>query len=164
MISKKQLRKYLLQLSNEELANEVEKLFQKFKPVQEYYSLELGGDSSALLNNYKKKLEKVFSVKGNFINPSMAEANKIIKEFSKVSIHAVDTIDLMLYKIELSKSLFEEFGQDGLDSVANSFGSTYAKIIALIHENQLEDYFRKRCNEIEDYADEYCLINRKLED
>jgi hypothetical protein len=55
MAGKKELTKYLNQRSKEELIREVEKLFQKLKPVQEYYSLELGTDSLKLLSGYKKK-------------------------------------------------------------------------------------------------------------
>ena len=84
MLSKKELNKYLSQLSKEELINEIEKLHSKFKQVQEFYLLELGNDTSKFLKGYKKKLDKIFYPKGMFINPSMAEANKVQgRAFSK---------------------------------------------------------------------------------
>jgi len=161
MASKKDLKKYLSQLSNDELIAEVEKLFQKFKNVQDYYNIELSGDTSALLSEYKKRLDKVFAMKGMILNPSMAEANKILKEFEKISIHIADTIDLYLYKAELSIELFKNWGHD-FTSVVNSFSSTYDKVVKMIHQNNLEGYFEKRCSIIEDYAADYYLINNFL--
>ncbi|HEY6978497.1 MAG TPA: DUF6155 family protein [Chitinophagaceae bacterium] len=161
MLSKKGLNKYLSQLSKEDLIEEIEKLHSKFKQVQEFYQLELGNDTSKLLKDYKKKLDKIFSPKGLFLNPSMAEANKVIKEFSKVSVHIADTIDIMLYKAELSIRLFEEWGHE-FPSVINSFITGYDKVVGLIHESNLEDYFRQRCEEIETYGLNYGLINEPL--
>ncbi len=161
MVSKRELIKYLNQLSKEELQKEVEKLFKKFKTVQEYYSLELGTDSLKLLSEYKKKLEKLFRINQNYLNPSMAEANRIIKEFSHISVHIIDTIDLMLYKVELSVRLFEEWGHE-FTGVVSSFGTTYYKVIDLIRKNNLEDHFRQRCEMVESYALNYGLIGETL--
>lgn len=161
MAGKKDLTKYLNQLSKEELIKEVEKLFQKLKPVQEYYSLELGTDSLKLLSDYKKKLEKVFRVTFNHVDPSMSEANRIIKEFSQVSVYIIDTIDLMLYKVELSVNLFEEWGHE-FTGVVNSFGTTYHKVIDLIRKNNLYDHFRERCNAVESHGLNYELIAETL--
>jgi len=161
MLSKKELNKYLSQLSKEELINEIEKLHSKFKQVQEFYLLELGNDTSKFLKDYKKKLDKIFYPKGMFINPSMAEANKVINEFSKISVHVVDTIDLMLYKAELSVKFFENWGHE-FPNVINSFMTGYNKVINLIQENNLEDYFRERCMKIQAYGLNYGLINEMI--
>lgn len=161
MPGKKELIKYLNQLSKEELIKEVEKLFQKLKPVREYYLLELGTDSLKLLNDYKRKLEKVFRVSFNHVDPSMAEANRIIKEFSQVSVYIIDTVDLMLYKVELSVNLFEEWGHE-FTGVVNSFGTTYQKVLDLIRKNNLYDHFRERCKLVESYALNYGLIGDTL--
>ena len=161
MLSKKELNKYISQLSKDELIKEIEKLHSKFKQVQEFYQLELGNDTTKLLKDYKRKLDKIFSPKGLFLNPSMAEANKVIKEFSKVSVHIADTIDLMLYKAELSIKLFEEWGHE-FPSVINSFITGYDKVVNLIHKNNLEDYFRERCMNLQAYGLNYGLINETL--
>jgi len=113
------------------------------------------------LKDYKKKLDKIFYPKGMFINPSMAEANKVINEFSKISVHVVDSIDLMLYKAELSVKLFENWGHE-FPNVINSFMTGYNKVINLIQENNLEDYFRERCMKIQAYGLNYGLINEMI--
>src|SRR4051812_16007777 len=101
MISKSKLNDYLATLSREELIKEVEKLFQKFPLVQQYYTMNLGEDNPYLLEEYKRKIEKVF-FPGFGIDPKMSEANKLITAFSKIAVHIADVIDLMLYKAELS--------------------------------------------------------------
>jgi hypothetical protein len=160
-MAKNKLAGYLNELSKEELINEVKKLYSKFKPVKEYYALELGNDTTALLNEYKRKLDKIFSPRGNFLNPNLKEANSIINQFSKVSVFIVDKIDLMLYKIELIKKFLEEWGHE-FSNMVNSFISTYDKVVDLIHENDLEEHFRTRCEEIEAYGMNYFLINNTL--
>ncbi len=112
MISRKKLNEHLENLSKQELIQEVEKLFQKFSLVQQYYTMDLGEDSTALLEAYKQKMEKIFFPLGFGADPKMPEVNRLIKEFFKVSVHIADTIDLMLYKIELSIRLFENGGMN----------------------------------------------------
>lgn len=162
MASKKELKQYLQNLSQAELVKEIEKLYTRFKNVQEYYTAELGGDTSKLVLEYKKKLDKVFAMRGMTLNPSMAETNKIIKEFSKISVHIVDVIDVMIYKAELCVELFNNWGFDGFDSVVNSFLKTYDSAIDLINENNVEDHFMQRCKKIEAYASQYFLINNTI--
>lgn len=163
MLYKKELKKYLDGLSQSELVKEVEKLVSRFKNVQEYYFAELGGDTTQLVGEYKKKLEKAFAMKNMTVTPNMAETNKIIKEFTKISVHVADVIDLMIYKAELCVDLFENWGHDHFTSVVNSFSTTYGHVIQLIRKNGLEDYFRARCKKIEGYALNYYLINDTLE-
>lgn len=161
MAKKTEFKKYVQQLTKEELVKELEKLYTKLKPVQEFYQLDLGTDSTQLLNDYKRKLFKIFNPRGRFINPSMSEANKIIKDFSKISVHAVDTIDLMLYKAELSVELFETWGHE-FPSVVNSFTTGYDKVVRLIQENNIENHFKERCINIQAYGLNYGLINETI--
>src|SRR4051794_29207204 len=145
MISKSKLNDYLTSLSKEELIKEVEKLFQKFTIVQQYYVMELGEDwdSIYLLEEYKRKMEKVF-FPGFGIDPKMSDANKLITAFSKIAVQIADVIDLMLYKAELSIKLFQTWGSE-FPTVENSLASTYNKAINLIHKHHLEQHFMDRC-------------------
>lgn len=160
-MAKRKLLNYLNKLSKEDLIKEVGKLYSKFKPVQEYYALELGEDTSALLNEYKRKLNKLFLPKGGFLNPNLKEANNLVSQFSEISVFAFDKIDLMLYKVELIKKFLEEWGHE-FNSMVNSFISTYGKVVDLVHENDLEEHFRERCERIEAYGMNYFLLNKTL--
>jgi hypothetical protein len=160
-MGKNKLADYLKQLSKEELINEIKKLQSKFNPVKEYYALELGNDTTTLLNKYKSKLDKIFKPRGNFLNPNLKEANIVISQFSKISFFATDKIDLMLYKTELIMEFLEEWGHE-FTNLVNSFISTYGKLVDLIHENGLEEQFRPRCEKVEAYGMNYFLINKTL--
>jgi Family of unknown function (DUF6155) len=106
-------------------------------------------------------MERVFRITDSYLDPSMTEANRIIKEFSQVSVYIFDIIDLMLYKVELSVNLFEEWGHE-FTGVVNSFGTTYHKVIDLIRKNNLYDHFRERCELVESHALNYGLIRETL--
>jgi hypothetical protein len=160
-MAKRELTKFLKQLSKEELIKEIEKLYSKVKLVQEYYALELGGDTSSFLNEYKKKMEKQFRPKGNLLNPNMAEVNKIVNQFTKISVHEIDKIDLMLYKVELIKNFMEAWGNE-FGGMASSFIRTYDQVVDLIHENDLENHFRQRCEAVEAYGANYLYLNKTL--
>ena len=160
MISKTKLNDYLATLSREELVKEIEKLFQKFPLVQKYYAMDLGEDSTSLLDEYKRKMEKVF-FPGFGIDPKMTEANKLISEFSKIAVYIVDVIDLMLYKTELSFRLFQTWGSD-FPVVVKSLASTYNKAIDLIHKHHLEEHFVDRCRRIEDHGINFGYLDKTL--
>ena len=57
---KRELKKYLNSLEEKELINEIVKLYDKFKLVKQYYELELGNDSSKLLDEFKEKIRKEY--------------------------------------------------------------------------------------------------------
>ncbi|MBK8567798.1 MAG: hypothetical protein IPN76_31890 [Saprospiraceae bacterium] len=50
-LSQRQFEKHIAQLTQEELAAELSKLFKKFKDVQYYYQMELGSISSGVYTN-----------------------------------------------------------------------------------------------------------------
>ena len=58
---KRELKKYLNSLEEKELINEIVKLYDKFKLVKQYYELELGNDSSKLLDEFKEKIQETIN-------------------------------------------------------------------------------------------------------
>ncbi len=161
MAGSKDLNKYLKELSKEELIKEVNKLYGKFKLVKDYYASELGTDNGKLLQSCKAKIAKLILKSGSNIKPDIAAANKIIREFASVSVHAVDVIDLMLYKVELCCDFLKQWGLEW-PGVEGTIFSTYPDILDLIYKNRLEKTFSKRCEEVEAVAGNYGLIDNTL--
>ncbi len=161
MAGSKELNKYLNELSKEELIKEVYKLYKKFKPVRSYYVSELGIDNGESLRKYKLRLEKLFIAKFNFSNPNLNEANAIVKEFVSISVHALDHIDLMLYKVELCLEFLKEWGFE-FDNIARSVANTYPEVLNKIYDNRLEKTFQARCKKLEGVALDYDLISDTL--
>jgi competence CoiA-like predicted nuclease len=157
MAGSKELNKYLKELSKDELIKEVNKLHSKFKLVKEYYASELGTDNGKLLETCKDKLAKLILKSGRTIKPDVALANKVIREFASVSVHKVDVIDLMLYKVELCCEFVKQWGYE-FPGVTGTITSTYPEIIDLISKNRFEKIFSKRCRQVEVVGKNYWLI------
>lgn len=144
MTVSKELNKYLNKLSKEELIKEVNRLYKKFKPVRSYYESELGIDNGELLRKYKLRLAKLFLPKANYVNPNLNEANAVIKEFISISVHVVDYVDLMLYKVELCLEFLKDWGFED-DNIARFVANTYPVVLNRIYDNRLEKTFQARC-------------------
>lgn len=162
MVVSKELNKYLKELSKEELIKEINKLYSKFKFVKEYYASELGTDNGELLKGCKVRIAKLILKTGRNIKPDIASANKVIREFAKVSVHQVDVIDLMLYKVELIVEFLDQWGYSHFTGVENSIANTYPDILNLIYKNRLKKTFTKRCKQVEVKAGNYGLISETL--
>ncbi len=161
MAGSRELNKYLKELSKEELIKEINKLYSKFKFVKDYYASELGSDKGELLKNCKAKLARLILKSGRDIKPDIASVNKIIREFTSVSVHKTDIIDLMLYKVELCVEFLERWGLE-FSGVTRTVSGTYPEILDMIYDNKLEKIFSKRCEEFEAVAGNYGLIENTL--
>ena len=148
-MNKKELKKFITTLSNEELQGEIIKLFEKFDQVKHFYTAELSNDTQALLSKYKQKIEKEFQRASTRSSNSyrITEINNIIKEFEKVSVFSIDIIELKLYRIELAIKLVKDFRIDDQTYYASIAGH-YQKALKQINATHLEDYFAEKTNAI----------------
>ena len=147
MASKRELTKFLNDLSKEELIKEFEKLYQKFDNVKTFYDIELSGDTSAIVKKVKDKIKKEYMPDRGFGKARSSEVKKIISEFAKVSIYPRDLIDVILYRVEMAVEFTKEYGDIDMpfyDSAINAF----YKVVELIKKEMLENEFKLRCYEI----------------
>ena len=147
MASKRDLTKYLNDLSKEDLIKEVEKLYQKFGDVKTFYDIELSGDTAAIVQKVKDKLKKEYMPDRGFGKARSSEAKKVISEFAKVSIYPRDLIDVILYRVEMAIEFTKTYGDIDMpfyDSAINAF----YKAVELIQKEMLEEEFKLRCNEV----------------
>ena len=147
MASKRDLPKFLNDLTKEELIKEVEKLYQKFDTVKTFYDIEISGDTSEIVKKVKDKIKKEYMPDRGFGKARSSEVKKIISEFTKVSIYPRDLIDVILYRVEMAVEFTKEYGDIDIpfyDSAVNAFH----KAVELIQKEMLEDEFKLRCNEV----------------
>ncbi len=143
-ITKVTFQKHLFQLDRKEMAQELLKLFGKFDNVRQFYQMDLGGDTSELLNVYKEKIRKEYFPNRGFGEPKASIIRKILSDFKKVSVFEHDLIDLLLYRVELGVRFTNEFGdidEPFYRSVTNSFDDA----LKLITENISHARFQDRC-------------------
>jgi hypothetical protein len=162
MAGNKELNKYLKELTKEELIKEVNKLYGKFKFVKEYYASEFGTDKGKLLESSKAKLKRLILKTGSYIKPEISAANIVVRDFISVSVHAVDKIDLLLYKVEMCFEFLELWGYNQFTNVENTIYNTYSEVVNMIYENKLEKIFAERCEEVEATVGNYGLIENIL--
>ena len=138
MASKRDLTKFLNDLSKEELIKEVEKLYQKFKEVKRYYDIDLGGDTTELVKQIKAKIENEYMPARGFGKARSSFVKKLIDDFAKVSIYPSDLIDVILYRVEIAA----EFGEQTDQTYNGCFGAIDG--IALRLNVSLQMKFRSR--------------------
>lgn len=149
-LSQRQFEKQIAQLTQEELAAELSKLFKKFKDVQHYYQMELGEKDgrNVVLAEYKKAVRSQFySVNGNPKNPKAAQLRRILSDFKNMAVFQTDLVSLILYRVECAVDYTNEFGD--IDSVFyESAINAFAQATKIIETEQLQDQFADRCEDI----------------
>ncbi len=147
MSSKKELKKFLNELSKEELVKEVEKLYSKFSQVKTFYDVDLSGDTYALLETAKSKIKNEYFPARGHPKARSGEVKKIIDEFAKISIHPKDVIELYLFRFDMAVMFTNEYGdidEPFYDSAYNAF----AKALKLIEKHDYQNEFKMKCWEI----------------
>ncbi len=144
MSSKKELKKFLKELSKEELIKEVEKLYSKFSPVKTFYDVELSGDTTSLLEKAKIKIKnEYFPARGN-PKARSGEVKKIIDEFAKVSVYPKDIIELYLFRFDMAVMFTNIYG-DVDEPFYNAAYNAFAKSLKLMEEHGYKNEFKIRC-------------------
>lgn len=144
--TKRDLNQYLDGMSSIELKKEINKLYTKFKDVQKYYELELSGDTSAVLAEYKNKIKKEYFPSRGLPRASSSECRKIISAFKKISIFQSDVVDLILYRVEVMVKFTGVYG-DIDEPFYNSLETSFNEACKLIKQEYLETEFLHRCKE-----------------
>ncbi|MEZ4994938.1 MAG: DUF6155 family protein [Saprospiraceae bacterium] len=144
---KKDLNKYLDSLSEKELTQEIIKLYDKFEPVRQYYTMELSDDSEKVLADFKAQLKKEYFPNRGFGRAGSKASRKIVSDFKKIAVHKKDVVELLLYRTEIMIDFTAAYG-DMDEAFYNSLGSGFAEACKLIRQEQLESYFRAYCQEL----------------
>lgn len=160
------LKKYLTELNEQELREEILKLFKKLKPVKEFYTQELMGeaDRKKMLEDIKSKINKQFwTPSGNPKNANNKVIRQLISDFEKIAVFPYDLVDLILYRVEVAVEFADTFGgmaENSYDAARNAF----EKAVKLMKEHQLYDDFNTRCEELFTYDNTGYGFKDDLED
>ena len=143
-------KKFIGQMTEAEMRNELTILFSKLPQVHDYYAQELMPPEvrKSVLDEYKKKVYNQFWTRtGNPRNTSNAEVRKIITAFEKVSVMPKEVVELLLYRVDVTLDQANQFG--GLaDADYNAGLNAYEKALKIITKEKLESYFKEECIEL----------------
>ena len=142
------LKKHLKTRSQAELIDDIAELYKRFKPVKEYYQIQLAsGNDTQIIEGYKKTIENEFFPSRGFGRAKLSVAKKALSDYKKVAVSPDSVIDLMLFYVEQGVQFTEAYG-DIDEPFYYSMESTYAKAIKDMTKFGLKDTFRKRCYRI----------------
>jgi hypothetical protein len=165
-MSKRDLKKYLAELSKEQLEEQIIELYEKFSPVKVYYDFAFNPKEDKLLQECKVKIShEYFPIKkpGAKWRPKAklrrSVAQKYIKHFISLGVDPFVIADIMLYNIEIAqtyssqnlikqelfyKSMLNSFEQAVNFIVSNGILSDFKSRIAFIKDETLQQKWKNR--------------------
>jgi hypothetical protein len=144
--------KFINSISHDELKEEMEMLYEKYKDVKKHYTMELGTekDRMAIFNSAKKTITKSYSRRGyRPKSPKLMKLNNTIKELESISIFDHELIDFYLFNIETALTFNKEYGyysEPFENFVERNFIKTLDKIEAAALITDFEDRLLKLVN------------------
>ena len=145
--------KHLESLEEEELRKELMVVYERFKEVKAYYSMELGGekDREAIFEKAKKDIKSKYATRTfrRPRRPRVSKINKILSDLEKVSIFKVEMADLHLYNCECALEFILAYHYHS-DPLHNTIVRSFRKGCQLIAASSSQSDFLERCNEIID--------------
>ncbi len=152
-MSKRDLKKYLTELSQEQLQDQIIELYEKFAPVKVFYDFVFNPKEETLLHEAKIKISnEYFPVKVTRRGKAKMRrsvAQKIVKHFIVLGVDPFVIADVMLYNIEIAqtyaagnlikqelfyKSMFNSFEQAVTFSISNGIFEEFNERITAIAE------------------------------
>ena len=147
-MSKRDLKKYLNELSKEQLEEQVLDLYARFKEVKTFYDFVFQPKEDKLLEEAKFKIAKeYFPVNSRKPKLRRSVAQKIIKHFIQLGVDVYVIADVMLFNIEIAQQYSAEkpIKQDTFyKSILNSFSQS----IEFIKSNGIVNEFQPRLEKI----------------
>lgn len=100
-MSKKALKKYLNELSKEQLEEQILELYSRLKEVKQFYDFVFNPNEQKRIEECKQKIyREYFPPAGRKAKKRRSVAHKCIREFVKLGMEPLLIADLMLFNIE----------------------------------------------------------------
>ncbi len=136
---KRDFNKYLNHLTEEELREELQRLYARFPVLREYYQMELT-DPKKVVDKYKAALRKSFFPARGRGKRGRSQSRKLIKKFAEVSIHPRDLVELHFYRAELMAEYINAMRIDS-EAYHDSTVKAFEEACAMADAEVLLDYF-----------------------
>jgi hypothetical protein len=175
-MSKRELKKYLKDLTKEQLEEQMVALYEKFSPVKVYYNFVFNPNENALLQDFKVKVShEYFPIQKGKIKrrPKMRRsvAQKMIKHFILLGVDPFVIADAMCYHLEIAQAYSaDHFVKQEL--FFKSMLTSYEQLIRFIIANGMVADFKSRLISISSETttqrwqnrQEFAVVLEKIED
>ncbi|MCV9928739.1 DUF6155 family protein [Flavobacterium sp. LS1R49] len=153
-MSKRDLKKYLNDLTKEQLEEQIIELYEKFSPVKVYYNFVFNPKEETLLQECKLKIShEYFPVRVKAtrrrVKPKMRRsvAQKYIKHFILLGVDPFVIADVMLYNIEIAQTFSSE-NPIKQELFYKSMFNSFEQAVTFIISNGILAEFKSRINQI----------------
>ena len=153
-MSKRDLQKYLEELSKSQLQDQILDLYDRFKNVKVFYDFAFNPKEDKLLDDFKTRVGKEYFLIGNR-KPKMRRsiAQKLIKHFISIEMDPVKIQDAMLFNIETAQA----YTQDRMIKQEAFYKSMLVSFQQAVHHAKYHGIFAEnsfRMNRILELAEE----------
>ncbi len=151
-MSKRELKKYLNQLSKEQLEEQIVTIYDKFLPVKTYFNFVFNPNEERLIREAKLKISnEFFPHRGKRPKLRRSTAQKFIKHFISLGVDSFLIADLMLYAIEVAQALTAE-KLIKQDAFFKGILTSYEQAIRFVLEKEIYSEFSVRISKIQEVA------------
>jgi len=160
-MSKRELKKYVKELTKTQLQEQILDLYERFKDVKQYYNFAFNPKEDKLLEESKFKISKeYFPV--NMRKPKMRRsvAQKYIRNFKTLGVDPAIIADIMLYNIEIAQAYCAD-KPIRQDSFYTSMLKSFEEAIVYIYDNALTKALQSRLDKIVDETIDQNWFNHK---
>lgn len=149
-MSKRDLKKYLHELTKEQLEEQLIELYDKFSDVKVYYNFAFNPNENKLVQEAKFKISnEYFPVKSKKAKMRRSVAQKFIKHFISLGVDAFIIADVMLYNIEIAQAFSSE-KVIKQELFFKSMLTSFQQAISFLIENGILTEFQSRVVVIKD--------------
>ena len=170
-MSKRELKKFLSQLSKVQLEEQIVEIYEKFPPVKTYFNFVFNPNEENLIRDAKLKISnEFFPIRGKRPKMRRSVAQKYIKHFISLGVDPFLVADLMLYTIEIAQTLSSEkvikqeaFFKGILSSVSQSISFMIEKGILYEFTARVEDIKEVSITQNWNNSDEFIAILERFD-
>lgn len=159
-MSKRNLKKYLNELSKTQLEEQLVELYDKFKEVKVYYDFVFNPNERNLVKDAKLKISnEYFPIRGKKPKMRRSVAQKFIKHFILLGVDDFIIVDIMLFTIEIAQALSSE-KQINSEAFYKSMLNSFEQSISFMIEKGILEDFKSRVVAIKDETIKQKWINK----
>ncbi len=151
-MSKRALKKYLSDLSKEELEEQITELYDRLKEVKEFYNFVFNPKEDKLLDEAKFKVSKEYFPPGKRrAKKRRSVAQNFIKNFVKLGVEPMKIADLMLYNVEIAQTYNASYPIK-VEAFYKSMLKSFSEAVTFIDQNGLESQMNARIDRVVEEA------------
>ncbi|NBL65188.1 hypothetical protein GV828_08255 [Flavobacterium sp. NST-5] len=151
-MSKRDLKKYVKELSKAQLEEQFIEMYNKFSDVKTYYDFVFNPKEDKLAQEAKLKISnEYFPTKTKRAKLRRSTAQKIIKHFLSLGVDPFIVTDVMLHNIEVAQK-YTAKREMRYDSFYKSMLNSFEQIVKYAIENAILSEFKSRIIAIQETA------------